>query len=78
MGYDIPPKFNIGDLVRGYYDIVEYYYWYDDESDYPLNIHSGVVVEIDYEMEYFEDYVYTILCLDGVKRFFIESELIML
>ena len=38
----------------------------------------GVVVEIDYEVEYFQDYVYTILCLDGVKRFFIESELIKL
>jgi len=36
------------------------------------------VVEIEYEIEYFQDYVYTILCLDGVKRFFIESELIKL
>lgn len=78
MALDIPARYKIGDLVKGYYDIIEYYYWHDDPDDYFVTSHTGVVVEIDYELEYFEDYVYTILCLDGVKRFFIESELIKL
>jgi|TARA_R110002012_G_scaffold116858_5_gene264643 hypothetical protein len=75
---DIPPRYGIGNLVRGSYDYIEYYYWHEDREDYMLAQHTGVVVEIEYEIEYFQDYVYTILCLDGVKRFFIESELIKL
>tara|TARA_Y100001938_G_C7801371_1_gene287270 strand:+ start:279 stop:515 length:237 start_codon:yes stop_codon:yes gene_type:complete len=78
MGLDIPAKYKIGNLVKGYYDIVEYYYWQDDPDDYFNTSHTGVVVEVDYECEYFEDYVYTVLCLDGIKRYFIESELIKL
>jgi hypothetical protein len=78
MTLEIPPRYKIGDLVKGYYDVVEYYYWYDDTNDYMVSTHTGVVVEVDYEIEYFEDYVYTILCLDGVKRFFIENELVKL
>ncbi len=78
MYNNFPAKFKIGDLVRGFYDIIEFYYWHDDPDDYYVATHTGVVIEIEYEMEYFEDYVYTILCLDGVKRFFIESELLKL
>lgn len=78
MAPDIPARYKIGDLVKGYYDIIEYYYWQDDPHDYFVTSHTGVVVEVDYEIEYFQDYVYTILCLDGTKRFFIESELVKL
>ena len=47
-------------------------------DDYFTTTHTGVIIDIDYEMEYFQDYVYTVLCLDGTKRYFIESELIKL
>ena len=73
---DIPPRYIIGNLVRGNYDYMDYYYWYEDPENYINSTHTGVVVEVEYEMEYFQDYVYTVLCLDGVKRFFVESELI--
>ncbi len=75
---DIPPRYIIGNLVRGNYDYMDYYYWYEDPENYIHSTHTGVVVEVEYEMEYFQDYVYTVLCLDGVKRFFVESELIKL
>ena len=78
MGFDIPPKYKIGNLVKGFYDIIEYYYWHDDPDDYFTTTHTGIVIDIDYEMEYCQDYVYTVLCLDGTKRYFIESELIKL
>tara|TARA_Y100001938_G_C7860077_1_gene315117 strand:+ start:320 stop:556 length:237 start_codon:yes stop_codon:yes gene_type:complete len=78
MAPDIPPRYKIGNLVKGYYDIIEYYYWHDESDDYFIAAHTGVVIDVDYELEYFQDYVYTVLCLDGTKRYFIESELIKL
>ena len=78
MIQDIPPMFVIGNLVRGNYDYMQYYYWYEDSDSYLHVTHTGVVVEIEYEMEYFQDYVYTVLCLDGIKRFFVENELVRL
>ena len=49
-----------------------------ESDDYFIAAHTGVVIDVDYELEYFQDYVYTVLCLDGTKRYFIESELIKL
>lgn len=74
MDKDFPPKFEVGDLVQGHYEFIEQYYWYEP-PDYDGFTHTGVVVEISYEPEYFTDYIYTILCLDGTKRFFTETEL---
>ena len=36
----------------------------------------GIIVEVDYAYyEFMDEYVYEVLCLDGQKRFFMESEL---
>jgi hypothetical protein len=53
MEPDIPARYNIGDLVKGYYDVMEYFYWYDEPDDYFISTHTGVVVEIDYEVRIF-------------------------
>jgi len=37
--------------------------------------HVGVVVSISSETFYFGEYVYTVLCVDGNKRFFLREEL---
>ena len=49
-------------------------YNYEDELE---DIYFyGIVVYVDRGyFEYMEEYVYEILCLDGVKRYFMESEL---
>ncbi len=50
-------------------------YIYEDE---PVDwlIYYGIILDVDATYHYYMDeYVYEILCLDGEKRFFMESEL---
>lgn len=50
-------------------------YIYDDE-DIDWFVYYGIVLDVDATYHYYmEEYVYEILCLDGEKRFFMESEL---
>lgn len=76
MTTESDPLFKIGDLVTGYYDYTEHlYYSIFGAGPTRLTNHVGVVVAIDYEIYYFGDYIYTVLCVDGNKRFFLEEEL---
>ena len=71
------PTFQPGDFVKCTYDFVEFYkYIYEDleESDY---VHYGIVIRIDKDFyEFMEEYIYEVLCVDGLKRHFMESEIL--
>ena len=70
------PFFKVGDLVRGYYDFADHIY-YPVSEDLPPHFrrHVGVVVSIEHENYYFGEYIYCVLCVDGIKRFFLEQEI---
>ena len=72
------PRFQKGDLDRCVYDFMDFYrYVYDDldESDYT---HYGIIIRIDHEfVDFMDEYVYEVLCVDGLRRHFMESEIRM-
>ena len=71
-----PPHFQPGTFVRCVYDFMDFYtYVYDniDEKDYT---HYGLVIQADQEfLDFMDEYVYEVLCVDGIKRHFMESEI---
>ena len=79
MTQERPSVFKIGDLVTGRYDYTDHlYYSVFGEGPARMSQHVGVVISVDHEMYYFGDYIYTVLCVDGTKRFFLEDELAFL
>ena len=75
--FDPPePKYRLGDFVACDYEtIMIFNYTYDDENN--SMYYYGIVVYVDDTYHpYMEEYVYEVLCLDGQKRYFMESELI--
>ena len=44
----------------------------------PAPEHLGVVIAITEEQYYFDGLVYTVLCVDGTRRFFLSDELVKL
>ena len=70
----IKPLFKVGDFVSCDYSQIILFSYYDDVLE---NVYYyGIIVEVDYGyFEYMDEYVYEVMCLDGVKRFFMESEL---
>ena len=72
--HTISPLFKVGDFVACDYSHILLFNYYDEEIS--QTYYYGIVVEVDYAYyEYMDEYVYEILCLDGVKRYFMESEL---
>ena len=73
-------KFQIGDLVLGIYDFIDYLYYGSYYTDEPIDPpeHLGVIIAITEEQYYFDGFVYTVLCIDGTRRFFLSDELIKL
>lgn len=69
------PLYRVGDFVACDYEAMMIFnYTYDQKKMY----YYGIVVQIDAAYHQFmEEYVYEVLCLDGEKRFFMESELIL-
>ena len=52
-----------------------YNYIYDDidESDFQ---HYGIVIKIDEEfLDFMDEYIYEVLCVDVIRRHFMESEI---
>jgi len=74
-----PPFFKMGDFVSCSYERFPFLYdLYDDgEDDEPAHItHHGIVVYVDNDHhDYLDEYIYEVLCLDGIKRLFLQSEL---
>ena len=55
--------------------LVYIYDWYE-EDDLEYEVYYGVVVYVDSaHHEYIDDFIYEVLCLDGTRRYFIQSEL---
>lgn len=70
------PYFKVGDFVRCSYDRFPYIYDWYEEDDLEYEVYYGVVVYVDSaHHEYIDDFIYEVLCLDGTKRYFIQSEL---
>ena len=70
------PYFKVGDFVRCSYDRFPYIYDWYEEDDIEYQVYYGVVVYVDStHHEYIDDFIYEVLCLDGTKRYFIQSEL---
>jgi hypothetical protein len=69
------PLYRVGDFVACDYEAMMIFnYTYDQKNLY----YYGIVVQVDATYHQFmEEYVYEVLCLDGEKRFFMESELIL-
>ena len=71
----IEPLYSIGEFVSCDYSSIMVYTYYDEEM-VNAAFYYGIIVEVDYAyFEYMDEYVYEVLCLDGIKRFFMESEL---
>lgn len=73
------PKYAIGDFVRCWYDLHDYYYGWADlyEEPTPAAMH-GIIVDIEFAPWGDVDdpeVIYVIYCIDGAHRFFIETEI---
>jgi hypothetical protein len=70
------PRYAVGDFVKCWYTIYQYYYYYHDEWEENEPVY-GVIVEVDYA-EYDDvwphDIIYVVFCTDGIYRFFVEGE----
>ena len=52
------------------------YDWYEEDENSSFFVYHGVVVYADgAHHEYLDEFIYEVLCLDGEKRYFMESEL---
>ena len=71
------PAFKIGDFVVCDYEYIAYVrHYYQRGDQVNASLYYGIVVGIDWSFyEYMEEYVYEILCLDGEKKYFMESEI---
>ena len=71
------PLYRVGDFVTCDYEaIMIFHYTYEDERR--SMYYYGIVVQVDATYhQYMDEYVYEVLCLDGEKRYFMESELIL-
>lgn len=73
------PLYLIGDLVKCTYDLYQYYYpvYPTAKDNEPSNY--GIIIEVDYatygEFYGFEP-LYLVLCIDGIKRYYCEDEII--
>ncbi len=70
------PLFKIGDFVMCDQEFVSFLNYIYDDDEITWLVYYGIIVHIDAQYHYYMDeYVYEILCLDGEKRYFMESEL---
>tara|TARA_R110001592_G_scaffold16170_1_gene69111 strand:+ start:5308 stop:5553 length:246 start_codon:yes stop_codon:yes gene_type:complete len=70
------PLYKIGDFVVCDFEYISFVrYFYEDEN-IDTSLYHGVVVDVDWSFyEYMEEYVYEVLCLDGKRKYFMESEI---
>ncbi len=72
-----PPFFKMGDFVSCSYERFPFLFeLYDEEEESTYIKHHGIVVYVDDEYhDYLDEHIYEVLCLDGIKRLFLQSEL---
>tara|TARA_R100000008_G_scaffold70820_1_gene48530 strand:- start:62 stop:322 length:261 start_codon:yes stop_codon:yes gene_type:complete len=71
------PKFKVGDFVSCRYDFLAFYgYFYDTDHEDRLAGYYGIIVDVVEEhWDFIDEYIYEIICLDGERRYFMESEM---
>tara|TARA_Y100000004_G_scaffold171424_1_gene207413 strand:- start:94 stop:324 length:231 start_codon:yes stop_codon:yes gene_type:complete len=70
----IRPLYSVGDFVCCDYSSIIVFSYHDD--DISSAFYYGIVIEVDYAYyDFMDEYVYEVLCLDGQKRYFMETEL---
>ena len=70
-------EFKVGDLVVGAYDFLDYLYYksiYPDEVPDPPT-YVGVITSVNYQPYYFGEWIYAVLCTDGITRYFLIDEI---
>jgi len=74
---DYRPLFNVGDFVQCSYERYPMLGFYEDEFfEYAEPIFYGIIVYVDYGFEdLLDEFIYEVLCTDGEKRYFLETEL---
>lgn len=74
---DHAPKFGTGEFVVCFYDFLDYFsYIYDEDDNKTDARYYGIVISSDDQYQaYVDEYIYTVLCLDGEMRYFMESEI---
>ena len=77
MDYEQPePRYGVGDFVKCWYTLHQYYYYYLDEWEDNEPVY-GVITEVDYaqyDEKWFPDVIYVVFCTDGIYRFFVQEE----
>ncbi len=71
------PKFQVADFVSCDYDFLDFYsYFYDETKDGHLARYYGIILQsIEEHWDFIDEHIYEVLCLDGEKRYFMESEI---
>ncbi len=71
------PLYKIGDFVGCDIEYISFIDYIWAEEDYiQWSVYYGIIISIDDTYHYYMDeYVYEVMCLDGEKRYFMESEL---
>jgi hypothetical protein len=71
-----PPRFEKGSFVCCVYDFMDFYNYIYDDIDEREFTHYGIVIGIDEEfLQFMDEYIYEVLCIDGMRRHFTESEI---
>ena len=72
----LAPRYDIGEFVVCLYDYLDFFAYIYDDIDESDCRHYGIIVRRDGELRNIvgED-LYTVLCLDGETRYFLESEI---
>ena len=73
------PLYKVGDFVTCDFEYLSFVRsFYDEKGITDASVYHGIIIDVDTSFyQYMEEYVYEILCLDGEKRYFMQSELMM-
>jgi hypothetical protein len=70
------PYYSLGEFVVCLYDYLDFFSFIYDDDDDGYAPHYGIIVDIDLGyLDYLEEPLYSVLCMDGEKRYFMESEI---
>jgi len=74
---DIPtPYYSLGEFVVCLYNYLDFFSFIYDDEEGGFDRHYGIIVDVDLEyLEWLGEPLYSVLCLDGENRYFMESEI---
>ena len=72
---NMPSKYSVGDFVRCYYDLFDFYSYFNEEEYIYLPFY-GIITEVASDQGWYDlETVYKVYCMDGQFRFFLEDEI---